>query len=206
MSDYFAHRPAPSAELGFFLLWLRRPLHVGAMVPSGRVLAASMAAAIDRAAPGTVVELGGGTGSITRALLKAGVPADNLLVVEREPALCRIIEERCPGARVVSADARDLGETLRAAGVDRVKAIVSGLPLLSMESGERRAVLRAAFGALPPGAEFLQFTYGFGAPISERERAELGIVGARSQWVWLNLPPAAIWRFRHGDTNARKAT
>ena len=60
-----------SGDICFFRLWLRRPRRVGAVMPSGRALATAMATCIDAQAPGMVVELGGGTGSITRAIRKA---------------------------------------------------------------------------------------------------------------------------------------
>lgn len=191
-----ARRRVRQDELGFFLLWLRRPGRLGAVVPSGRALARAMAAHIDLASPGVVVELGGGTGSITRALLRAGTAPEDLVVVEREAKLCRIIRARFPGVRVLRADARDLERLLREAGVERVKAVVSGLPLLSMEREDCRQILRAAFSVLGPEGEFLQFTYSPASPVSHETRGLLGITGKREEWVLSNLPPAAVWRYR----------
>lgn len=195
-------RRAPVDDLGFFLLWLRRPHRLGALVPSGRALAAAMAACIDRTTPGAVVELGGGTGSITKALLKAGVAPEDLVVVEREPALCEAIAARCPGVRVLCADASKLESLLRGAGIRKVKAVVSGLPILAMERKACREVLSAAFSVLQGEGEFLQFTYGPGSPLSYETRAEFGIVGRRADWVFSNLPPAAVWRFHRPRASA----
>ena len=183
-------------ELGFFLLWLRRPGRVGAVVPSGRALARAMAAHIDLEAPGAVIELGGGTGSITKAILRAGVAPEDLIVVEREAKLCRIIQARFPGVRVLCADARKLDRLLAEAGVTRVKAVVSGLPLITMDQEDCREILRSAFSALGPEGEFLQFTYSPASPVSHETRGLLGIVGKREEWVLSNLPPAAVWRYR----------
>ena len=192
-------------ELGFFLLWLRRPGRVGAVVPSGRALARAMAAHIDLEAPGAVVELGGGTGSITKAILRAGVAPEDLIVVEREAKLCRVIEARFPGVRVLCADARRLDELLAEAGVTRVKAVVSGLPLLAMDQDDCREVLGAAFSALDAEGEFLQFTYSPASPVSQETRGLLGIVGKRAEWVLSNLPPAAVWRYRRSPAQETQA-
>lgn len=196
---------ARQEELGFFLMWLRRPGRVGAVVPSGRALARAMAAHIDLEAPGAVVELGGGTGSITKAILRAGIPPEDLIVVEREAKLCRIIRARFPGVRVLCADARKLDGLLAEAGITRVKAVVSGLPLLSMERADCRQILRAAFSALEPDGEFLQFTYSPGSPVSHETRGLLGIVGKREEWVLSNLPPAAVWSYRRSAAQENRA-
>lgn len=187
---------APNDKLDFFLAWLRRPHRVGAVVPSGKALGDAMASCIDVEAPGVVVELGGGTGSITRAILEAGVAPRDLIVVERDAALCKIIGARHPGVHVLCADARDLDRLLPAIGVERVKTVVSGLPLLSMDRADCRRVLKAAFAVLPERGEFLQFTYGPASPVSYETRSLLGLVGKRSEWVLNNLPPAAVWRYR----------
>ena len=175
------------------------------MVPSGRALARAMVAHIDLGAPGAVVELGGGTGNITKAILRAGVAPEDLIVVEREAKLCRIIQARFPGVRVLCADARKLDALLADAGITDVKAVVSGLPLLSMEQEDCRQILRAAFAALGPEGEFLQFTYSPASPVSHKTRGLLGIVGKREEWVLSNLPPAAVWRYRRSAAQATRA-
>ncbi len=187
------------SDLRFFRLWLRRPLGLGAVVPSGRALATAMAACIDARAPGMVVELGGGTGNITRAIRKAGVAPGDLIVVEREAALCEVIGSRFPDVRIWRADASELEVLVDRAGALPVKTIVSSLPFLSMDDGDRRRILDAAFAVLAPDGEFLQFTYGPAPPVPQRTRDALRIVGARSERVFSNLPPAAVWRYRRKD-------
>jgi phosphatidylethanolamine/phosphatidyl-N-methylethanolamine N-methyltransferase len=177
-------------------MWLRRPGRLGAVVPSGRALARAMAACIDVAAPGVVVEVGGGTGSITRAILRAGVRPEDLIVIEREAKLCKILRVKFPGVRVLCADAGDLDRLLAGAGIANVKTVVSSLPLLSLDKADCRRILQAAFNVLDPHGELLQFTYGPASPVSPGMRALLGIEGKREEWVFTNLPPAAVWRYR----------
>jgi phospholipid N-methyltransferase len=57
-------------NIGLFLkaLW-QQPRRMGAVVPSSPYLAAAMVKPIDVNAPGYVIEIGAGTGAITRALL-----------------------------------------------------------------------------------------------------------------------------------------
>jgi phosphatidylethanolamine/phosphatidyl-N-methylethanolamine N-methyltransferase len=196
MQFSLARRRAPRTDLGFFLLWLRRPTRVGGIVPSSRALAAAMAARIDVAAPGAVVELGGGTGSITEAILAAGVAPRDLVVVEREAKLCAVLAARFPHVRILHGDARDLTALLKKVGIAPVKVVVSGLPLLAMDHRDSHRIVTGAFSVLAPGGEFLQFTYGPTSPISRVTRTRLGIAGQRSDWVLYNLPPATVWRYR----------
>jgi len=187
-----------SGVFHFFWLWLRRPLRLGAVAPSGTALGTAMASRIDTHAPGTVVELGGGTGNITKAIRKAGVPAKDLIVVESETALCRVIGSRFPGVRVWQADACDLEKLVDRAGAPVVKTIVSSLPFLLMNDRVCHRILDAAFAVLADDGEFVQFTYGVTAPIPDRTLRALGIVGELTERVFLNLPPATVWCYRRG--------
>ena len=84
------------------------PRLTGAVAPSGRALARAMAEAAGPPAEGLVVELGPGTGPVTRALIERGVDASRLVTVEFNPKFCRLLEGRFPGVRVVEGDAYDL--------------------------------------------------------------------------------------------------
>ena len=196
MPHVTSHQQNIRDGLDFFLLWLRRPAELGAVLPSSPRLARAMAAEIDPGAPGAVVELGAGTGSVTRAILDAGVAPSDLIVVEREARFCRLIGRRFPGVGVLEADARNLAKTLAAAGVWRVKAVVSSLPLISMAEQARHRIADQVFASLAPSGTLVQFTYAPTPPLSRRTCDGLGLVGARRSWVGLNLPPAFVWRYR----------
>ncbi len=195
MNHEMSRRLRDRDELQFFLHWLRRPGRIGAVVPSGPALAAALAAEIDTAAPGEVVELGPGTGRVTGALLEAGVAPGQLVAIERNASFCKLLRERFPGVRIVSGEARALKPLLQQAGVGPVKAVASSLPLLSMTSGERRAVLSQIAAVLGAEGVLVQYTYGPAAPVPPELGAELGLIGERTNWVLANLPPAAVWRY-----------
>ena len=107
-------------EVRFIRSWLEKPLAIGAVTPSGRFLARTMARYVDTEIPGPVIELGPGTGPVTEALVARGVHPSRLVLVEFNPAFCRLLRSRYPEATVVQGDAyalkRLLAETLRAAG------------------------------------------------------------------------------------------
>src|SRR4051812_23635110 len=155
-------------------LWLKNPLKIGAVAASSPELAAAMARHIPHAGEGYVVELGGGAGPVTRAILDTGVSPDRLIVVERDPVLHRHLAERYPNVRVLQGDAMHLQQLLRREKIHPVTAIVSSLPLLSMKKAIQHRIGAQAFAVLEPGAPFIQFTYGFFSPLN---RNRLGVQG-----------------------------
>src|SRR5690242_10210770 len=150
-----------------FKLWLKNPRKIGAVAVSSAELAAAMARQVPRG-PGYVVELGGGTGSVTKALLKAGTAPEKLVVVERDPTLHKILQERYPTANVLLGDAAKLQALLKHEGIDHVKAIVSSLPLVTMKRNLQDRIMAQAFSVLQPGAPLIQFTYSLFSPIPRR--------------------------------------
>ncbi|MEO8560307.1 MAG: hypothetical protein ABI439_14645, partial [Rhodospirillales bacterium] len=116
---------------------------------------------------------------------------------------CSVLQSRWPSLQIFCADVRDVKALADKAGVSRVKAVVSGLPLLSMDLKLRREILRAAFEVLAPGGVYVQFTYGRKSSIPEPLCRRLGIVARRVKWVMSNVPPAAVWEYRRtGEQHA----
>ena len=186
----------------FFRQWLRNPLKIGALAPSSRELAESMARLVPMPLAGPVIELGGGTGPVTTALLDAGAPPDQLYVIERDPTLHHHLTRRCPAVHVIRGDAAELTRILRPLGVHDAAAVVSGLPLLSMKRSVQRAIIEESFAMLAPGAPFIQFTYGLFSPVPRRA---FGVVGRVQDHVLTNLPPARVWVYRRPASGGRDA-
>lgn len=183
----------PEKEMALFLArWLKAPHLIGALAPSSQYLARAMARQVDLGGVELVVELGGGTGSITRALLEGGLPPERLVVVERDEALHRLLRQRFPGLRVLRGDAAHLVSLLRAYGITGASAVVSSLPLLSMPKSLRQRIVEQAFALLDEKGALVQFTYGVASPIAA---CGLDLVGEVVARVWRNFPPAAVWRF-----------
>jgi phosphatidylethanolamine/phosphatidyl-N-methylethanolamine N-methyltransferase len=184
-----------------FRLWLKNPRKIGAVAVSSAELAAAMARQIPHG-HGWVVELGGGTGSVTKAILKAGTPKERLVVVERDPTLHKLLQERYPRVKVLLGDAGRLHSLLKREGIDHVKAIVSSLPLVSMKRTVQDRITAQIFHVLEPGAPLIQFTYSLFSPIARRRHGVEGTVGDR---VLQNLPPASVWVYRKPIPHTRRA-
>ncbi|ERF82701.1 MULTISPECIES: class I SAM-dependent methyltransferase [Bradyrhizobium] len=182
-------------EVRFLRSWIEKPLHMGAVMPSGRLLARTMAQYVDADAEGPVVELGPGTGAITNALIEHGVDQKRLVLVEYNPGFCALLRERYPQAKVVQGDAYRLRDTLWDVMKSPASAVVSGLPLVTKPMLTRLKLIRDAFLALAPGAPFVQFTYSVAPPIP---KSLPGVSTEASERIWMNLPPARVWVYRKG--------
>ena len=189
-----------SAGTALFLKrWLRRPLAIGAVMPSGRLLAGAMAKTTKAALegrPGHVVELGAGTGEVTKALLAAGIAPERLALIERDPELAIFLRRHFPGPRIIEGDASRLQRLLADHGITSVAAVVSSLPLLTMPAGIVNGIVGGVFEALPRGAAFVQFTYGPAPPVPRILRERLHLDGVHGKRIWRNVPPAVVWTFR----------
>ncbi len=197
-------RAAPAGDRGvFFRHWLRNPLGIGALLPSGAKVARGMARELRLDQPGTILELGGGTGGVTRGILGAGCPIERLVVVEREPALARYLERRFAGLRVICGDACEAESLLAAAGVERLTPVVSSLPIKWFPRAAQRAVLDACFRRLGPEGSFVQLTNALASPIPA---AALDLAGEEVMRIWAHFLPVQIWRYRRPRRGAAAAS
>jgi phosphatidylethanolamine/phosphatidyl-N-methylethanolamine N-methyltransferase len=180
-------------EVQFIRSWLEKPLAIGAVMPSGRMLARSMARHVDPASQGPVVELGPGTGPVTEALVNQGIDPARLMLVEFNPDFCRLLRARYPTATVVQGDAYSLRRLLEALVREPAAAVVSSLPLVTKPLKTRLRLLWDALALMAPGAPFVQFTYAMAPPIPTKVA---GITAQGSERIWMNLPPARVWVYR----------
>lgn len=169
---------------------LRNPRQVSAVAPSSRFLARAMAEGLGPET-GRVVEFGPGTGRLTRAILAAGVAPQSLTAFELDADFVRALQRDFPGVAFHHLGA-DRADEKVAPGAG---AVVSGLPLLSMPAPVREAIVGAAFRILAPGAPYIQFTYGPKPPLPPDSLEKLGLRVEPGRKVWLNLPPARVYRF-----------
>ena len=187
--------PRLDDEVRFLRSWIEKPLHMGAVMPSGKILARTMAQYVSVNSTEPVVELGPGTGAITNALIEHGVDQKRLVLVEYNPGFCALLRDRYPQATVVQGDAYTLRDSLWEVLKVPAAAVVSGLPLVTKPMLTRLKLIRDAFAALAPGAPFIQFTYSVAPPIP---KSLPGVSTEASERIWMNLPPARVWVYRKG--------
>ncbi|MDB5649935.1 MAG: hypothetical protein JWL62_1455 [Hyphomicrobiales bacterium] len=193
-------------EARFIRAWFDNPLTTGAVSPSGRFLARTMARYVDPLGEGLVIELGPGTGPVTQALIQRGIAPERLVLVEYDAAFCKLLERRFPRATVIQGDAYRLCETLAGKIDAPIAAIVSSLPLLNMPDTQRIGLLSDAFALMDGQGSFVQFTYGLASPMPRKPKGchAVSFASEVSPPVWLNLPPARVWVYRPATEPARR--
>ncbi|MBN9431425.1 MAG: methyltransferase domain-containing protein [Bosea sp.] len=186
-------KSAVADEVRFLCNWMGRPLTTGAVSPSGKALTKLMASFVDPADPRPVVELGPGTGVVTKALLDRGVSPERLVSIEFNPDFCALLRKRFSGVNIIQGDAYTLGETLKGTVDGEISAVVSSLPLFTRPPEMRRALILEALGRMPAGRPLIQFSYALVPPVP----AEPGLFTVEhTHWVVMNLPPARVWLYR----------
>ena len=181
---------------GFFRSLVSDPRSVGAVAPSGASLGRLMARGCSAGA--RVVEIGAGTGALTKAILNAGVSESDVCLVERDQSLAEILKERFPAARTVHGDATALGEHLED-WAGRADFVISSLPLLLFSESRKRQLLDTAFTILGQSGAFHQFTYGGVCPIRKRLLNSMDLKASYLGAAALNVPPAFVYRFQHAE-------
>lgn len=169
------------------------PRSMGAICPSSPTLARRMAQQVP-CDGGKVVELGGGTGTVTAALLAKGVKPEHLIVVERSVKLAALLRHRFPEVTIINGDASRLRKIL-GADFGKIATVVSGLPLRSLPPKTVEKILGQLEYVLDKDGVFIQFTY---SHRDLRSRLSSRFHTIHSSTVWNNLPPARIdaYRFR----------
>ena len=180
-------------EMQFIRSWIEKPISTGAVMPSSKALARTMARYVDPQSKGPIIELGPGTGPVTEALVQRGVDPARLILVEFNPDFCRLLRTRYPAATIIQGDAYRLRRLLEGTLNEPAAALVSGLPLMTKPLRTRLRLMADAITVLQHGAPFIQFTYAMLAPIPKELS---GISAEPSDLIWLNLPPARVWVYR----------
>ncbi len=175
----------------FFRRWLANPLQMGSIVPSSPALCRRLVAQTRYTPDQIVVELGAGTGVVSRALIDSGLPPERLHVVEIVPAMAQHLRAALPGARVVEGDARLLPNLIPTDLHGRIGTVVVGIPLVLLPVAEQRHFIDA-IQAVAPGVGFILYSYCVTSPLPWKKH---GLVPKREAWTPLNFPPASVWRY-----------
>ena len=184
-------RTGRSAVALFLRRWATNPLQMGSVVPSSRSLCRLVAAQAQVAAGERLLELGAGTGVVSRALIEHGLAPSRLIVVEIVPEMAQHLRAVLQGAEVIEGDARHLPALLPAARRGRIGAVICGVPLVLLKLAEQRRFIDA-IEAVAPGRGFLHYSYCATSPLPWRK---LGLSARREAWTPLNIPPASVWRY-----------
>lgn len=187
-------------ELRFFKGWLDKPKAVGAIMPTSSITARRMASVIDPSSNLPVLELGPGTGVITRAILERGILPENLYTIEYSEDFVDFLKVEFPDVNVIQGDAFDLDKTLGAFRDLKFDACVSGVPLLNFPVARRIAYIEGILDRLPEGRPIVQLTYGPLSPVPPRRGS---YTVSHLDFVFRNVPPTQLWVYRRGAAPVR---
>lgn len=186
-------------HLQFLATFARAPFKTGSVAPSSRWLAERMVQGAGLEGAHTVVELGPGTGAITRSIVRELGSETLFVAVEYDPGFAEALKRRFPRATVVNDTAERLPELLREHGRDRADCILSSLPFAAFPQGLRHRLLDAACRSLGPGGRFVTYAYVPAAWLAPGRQLR-GLLASffarveRTPIVWRNLPPAFVYR------------
>ncbi len=185
----------------FFREFLRTPAITGAVAPSSRSLARKMVEWLDLESSRAVIEYGPGTGVFTEELL-ARLPSHcKFFMIELNPVFIDILRARFPGAKIYQDTVNRVRELCDREGCQEVDCVISGLPWASFPDAMQTDFLKAMMTVLRPGGQFVTFAYlqGLLLPQGRRFRRKLQKYFSEvssSSTVWMNLPPAIVYRCR----------
>jgi phosphatidylethanolamine/phosphatidyl-N-methylethanolamine N-methyltransferase len=151
MSDF-------SLFLGKFF---RHGTAIASLAPSSRWLSRTTVRNIRWDSARVIVELGAGTGPITRVLAQKAAPGCRVIVVERDRDFARLLHQRFdgrPNLDVIEGDVRDLTAILADRGITQADYVVSGLPVPSFPGALQRDLFQAVKQVLAPAGTFNQIT------------------------------------------------
>ncbi|MDO1580766.1 phospholipid N-methyltransferase PmtA [Rhizobium oryzicola] len=179
-------------EIRFFKGWMDGPKRVGAILPTSGVTARRMASVINPQSGLPVLELGPGTGIITKAILERGVAPEKLVSIEFSTDFYQHLVKTFHSVRFINGDAFDLQNTLGDFKDSQFDAVISAIPLLSFPMERRIALLEDLLNRMPHGRPVMQITYGPVSPIiAQPDRYRI----KHYDFVVRNIPPAQLWTY-----------
>lgn len=179
----------------FLKKFLTEGSRIAAVAPSSRAMAHALCVHVHGDRPQTIVELGAGTGAVTREAARRMHPESQLLAVERDVEfMARLRQTAAAGVEPVQGDVVELDSLLtpRLPQAGRVDLVLSGLPVPSLPNAANRSLFHW-FSRLPGTPWWSQLTVmpWVYKPLYERLFEEV-----RFQLVLANLPVGGVYHCR----------
>ncbi|WP_428427128.1 phospholipid N-methyltransferase PmtA [Pararhizobium sp.] len=180
-------------EIRFFKGWRSNMKAVGSIVPTSGITARRMASVVNPHSGLPVLELGPGTGVITKAILQKGVQPENLVSIEFSTDFYQHLVKTYPEVDFINGDAFDLDKTLGARRDQQFDSVVSAVPLLNFPMHMRVSLIDDLLSRIPVGRPVIQISYGPLSPVvAMPDRYQI----SHYDFVVRNIPPAQLWVYR----------
>jgi phosphatidylethanolamine/phosphatidyl-N-methylethanolamine N-methyltransferase len=179
-------------EIKFVRGMIEGPKQVGAILPTSSVTARVMASVIDDKSSLPVLELGPGTGAITRAIL-SHIPPERLVSVEYSTPFFLHLQKEFPGVNFLNGDAFELDTLLGTLKDQQFDCVISAIPMLNFPMQRRVWLVENLLARMPAGRPMVQISYGPISPVAAKpESYRID----HMNFVVRNIPPAQIWTYR----------
>jgi phosphatidylethanolamine/phosphatidyl-N-methylethanolamine N-methyltransferase len=180
-------------EIRFFKGWRSNMKAVGSIVPTSGITARRMASVVNPHSGLPVLELGPGTGVITKAILQKGVQPENLVSIEFSTDFFQHLIKTYPDVDFINGDAFDLDKTLGTRRDQQFDSVVSAVPLLNFPMHMRVSLIDDLLSRIPVGRPVIQISYGPLSPVvAMPDRYQI----SHYDFVVRNIPPAQLWVYR----------
>lgn len=188
----------PNSRFRLMSQFFKSPHSVGTIVPSSRDLAELMIEPVDFGKPAVVVEFGPGTGSITTQIAAKLTDQTRYIGLEINKEFCKDLTARFPHLSFVNRSAAEIDDVLKLFAIDKVDAIVCGIPWASLPVALQNAILDGVERSLKPGGVFLTYAYLQGLLLpgawALRRNLKARFTDLKtSRIVWNNVPPAFVY-------------
>ncbi|MBV2142086.1 methyltransferase domain-containing protein [Falsochrobactrum sp. TDYN1] len=180
-------------EIRFFKGWIDGPKAVGAILPTSSITARRMASVIDTTSGLPVLELGPGTGVITKAILNHGVKPPDLYSIEYSQDFTEHLRKAFPDVNILQGDAFDIDAALGEKKDLQFDSIISAVPMLNFPMGRRVWLVENLLARIPRGRPLIQITYG---PMPPVPAGKGNYAVQHYDFVMRNVPPAQLWVYR----------
>lgn len=182
----------PASRTLFLRRFLKHGKRVASIAPSSSTLARKTCQHVSPDVPQVILELGAGTGAITRVACQTMHPDSRLIAVEIDPHFADVLERTCPRAHVIRCDVRDIDRHLDDLDVPSIDVLLNGLPTPSLPRSVNQIVLDT-FAKRSRDAWFSQITV---MPWVYQPLYERLFKKVTFQLVARNLPPGGVYHCR----------
>lgn len=182
-------------NLQFLRAFLKNPTKVGAIAPSSPELANTMIKGLRPDKDNVILELGVGTGAITKFIEPILPDSESYLGLELDEKLHATLRLTYPDLNIIQGNACEAYKIHKESGLGRVKYLVCCLPFVSLPKLVTEEVYRQIDMFMEDGCtlRLFQYAHGYYLPpalkLRERMRNRYG-KSKRSQLVLKNVPPA----------------
>ena len=185
-------------HLKFLANFALRPHKTGSIVPSSRALALKMLSSMDFSQKQNVIEIGPGTGAVTKVILESLPDRSRYMGIELNKDFVKELVKKFPGVEFHQDSAENLTRYLKSNGESPQYHVIASLPWSLLGTTLQKKMLRTISGIMSPDTKFV--TYGY----IQARILPSGIKFERllhrffkkvkiSKLVWRNVPPAVVY-------------